>query len=261
MSGYIGNDGSALSGGLNPSGVIAGLNLDAGGNLKTVASGSPAETPVNFNQVNGAAFSNTNPLFVDLVRVLGAALSAANPVFVSQSLGGAVLSATNPEPNISNIQQLIMNGQGFSATTGKVAAAANMAAQFWVPSSSTKNVLIWSARTAYANANQSGQLTLLSAQDANITGAGNTNDSANFANLKAGGSAAASGATLIHNGGIAATSGTPLDFFGTSLSQGVELLSPGMFILIPAGVAAGLGIYEATTAAGSWSATLRWCEY
>ena len=197
MSGYIGNDGSALAGGLNPSGVIQGMALDALGNLG----------------------------------------------------------------NISNVQRLILSGQGFTATTGKVTAAANMAAQFWVPNTSTKNVLLWSVRSGYSNANQSAQLAYLTAQDANITGAGNTNDSANFLNLKAGGAASASGATLIHNGGIATTSGTPLDFVPTPFTGDTEYLSPGMFLLIPAGVAAGLAIYQVTTATGSWSATFRWCEY
>ena len=232
MSGYIGNDGSQLAGGLNPSGVIQGLQVDAQGRL-----------------------------LLDIQTVLGAALSATNPLFVAQSQNGAVLSATNPEINISNIQQLILNGQGFSATTSKVTAAANMAAQFWVPSSSTKNVLIWSARSGYSNANQNAQFTYLTAQDANITGAGSTNDSANFLNLKAGGSASASGATLIHNGSIASTSGTPLDFVPTPFTGATEYLSPGMFILIPAGVAAGIAIYQATTATGFWSATFRYCEY
>ncbi len=232
MSGYIGNDGSALAGGLNPSGVIQGLAIDAQGRL-----------------------------LLDIQAVLGAALSASNPLFVAQSQNGAVLSATNPEVNISNIQQLIVNGQGFTATTGKVAAAANMAAQFWVPSTSTKNVLLWSMRSGYSNANQSAQLAYLTAQDANITGAGSTNDSANFLNLKAGGAAPASGATLIHNGGIASASGTPLDFVPTPFTADTEYLSPGMFLLIPAGIAAGLAIYQVTTATGSWSATFRWCEY
>ncbi len=35
MSGYIGSDGSSLAGALTPGGVVASLNLDAQGNLKT----------------------------------------------------------------------------------------------------------------------------------------------------------------------------------------------------------------------------------
>jgi hypothetical protein len=178
-----------------------------------------------------------------------------------QILGSSVLSATNPEPNISNIQQMILSGQGYSATTGKVASAANMAGQFWVPNTSAKNVLIWSVRTSYSNANQTEQLQYLTTQDATLTGAGSVNDSANFLNLKGGGGAAASGATLIHNGGIGSATGTPLDFFDTPLTGGIELLAPGMFILIPAGTAGGIAVYSVTTAAGSWSFTVRFCEY
>ena len=276
MSGFLGNDGSALAGGLNPSGVVAGLNLDGSGNLKTVAAGSPSETPVNLNQINGAALANTNPLFIDLVRLLGAALSAANPLpaqlsqggavlaasnplFVAQSQNGAVLSATNPEINISNIQQLILNGQAFNFSTGKVAAAANMAGQFWVPASSSKNVLIWSVRTGYSNANQMEQFDYITAQDTNITAG--TNASANALNLKGGGAAPASGATLYYNGGVAGPSGTPLDFLPTPFTTNVELLSSGMFLLIPAGTAGGIAVYSVTTATGSWSFTVRTVEF
>jgi len=196
MSGFLGSDGSALIGGLNPLGIVRGVEVDTLGNVGT----------------------------------------------------------------ISNIQSLLFAGQAFNASTGKVAAAVNMAAQFWVPASSTKNVLIWSVRSGYSNANQSAQLGYITAQDTNITGTG-TNDSANFLNLKAGGAAAASGATLFHNGGVAGPSGTPLDFLPTPFTQNVEMLSPDMFLLIPAGTAGGIAVYQVTTATGSWVFTVRFVEF
>ena len=195
MTGFMGSDGSALAGGLNPSGIIQGLQVSSLGDLST----------------------------------------------------------------LTNIQRLILAGQGFSVSTGKVTAAANMAGQFWVPSSSTKNVLIWSVRNGYSNANQSAQLAYITAQDTNITAG--TNDSANVLNLKAGGPAPISGMTLFHAGGVVGPSGTPLDFVPTPFTADTEYLSPGMFILIPAGVAAGLAIYQVTTAAGGWSFTVRFVEF
>ncbi len=260
--------GSNLIGGVNvvDSGGSNKLAVDASGRLTLIPNSS-----VNVAQLNGVTpqldGGSSNRLGVSLYGKNAAAgdtpflLDSGGRLNVIQTIGGSAISATNAEPNISNIQQLILNAQGFTATTGKIAAAANMAAQFWVPNTSTKNVLIWSVRSGYSNANQSAQFTYLTAQDANITGAGSTNDSANFLNLKAGGAAAASGATLIHNGGIASTSGTPLDFVPTPLNAVTEYLSAGMFILIPAGTAAGLAIYQATTAAGSWSMTVRWVEF
>ena len=239
MSGFLGSDGSALAGGLNPSGVAQGLSVDATGKLNVNASVSSG--PTNITQINGAT------------------LSASNPLFVAQSQNGAVLSATNPEINISNIQQLILNGAAFNYSTGKIAAAVNMAGQFWVPASSSKNVLIWSVRTGYSNANQSEQFDYITAQDTNITAG--TNASANVLNLKGGGAAPASGATLYYNGGVAGPSGTPLDFLPTPFTTNVELLSPGMFLLIPAGTAGGIAVYSVTTATGSWVFTVRTVEF
>ena len=59
MSGYIGNDGSALAGGLNPSNVVQGIAVDAQGRLITT------------NFVAGQAISNANPYpSADTIRLL-----------------------------------------------------------------------------------------------------------------------------------------------------------------------------------------------
>src|SRR5579872_2360127 len=109
MSGFTGNDGSELAGGLTPGGAIKALSVDNAGNLNVNASVSSGPT--------------------NITQVLGAALSASNPLFVAQSQNGAVLADTNPEINISNIQQMILNGKGFSCSTGKITAAANQAVE------------------------------------------------------------------------------------------------------------------------------------
>src|SRR5579859_913898 len=60
MSGFTGNDGSALAGGLNPSGAVKALSVDASGNLNVNASVSSG--PTNITQINSAAVSATNGL-------------------------------------------------------------------------------------------------------------------------------------------------------------------------------------------------------
>lgn len=60
MSGFTGNDGSELAGGLTPSGTIKGLSVDNAGNLNVNASVSSG--PTNITQINSAAVSATNGL-------------------------------------------------------------------------------------------------------------------------------------------------------------------------------------------------------
>ena len=60
MSGFTGNDGSGLVGGLNPSGQVKALSVDNAGNLNVNASVSSG--PTNITQINSAAVSATNGL-------------------------------------------------------------------------------------------------------------------------------------------------------------------------------------------------------
>src|SRR2546421_1500845 len=63
MTSFMGPDGSSLSGGLNPSGIINGMNLDAAGNLKVSPGGNPVTNPaITQDQIrawiaNGQGFS------------------------------------------------------------------------------------------------------------------------------------------------------------------------------------------------------------
>ena len=79
MSGYVGNDGSALAGGLNPSSVVQGLAVDAAGRLLTA------------NYIGGAAVGNTNPYpSADQIRLMilaGMGYSATTGVLSSATNG------------------------------------------------------------------------------------------------------------------------------------------------------------------------------
>ncbi len=229
----------------------------SGGRMLTTESNS-ASILADLATLAGAIASNR--MQTDISRVLGATLSASNPLFVAQSQNGAVLSDTNPEVNISNIQQMILGGKAFNCSTGLVTAAANQAAEWFADGTQTKNVLIWSVRVMYSNASQISQLQYITAKDATLTGAGVTHDIGNAINLKAGGAAPQSGVTMDHN--VAATpTGTALDEVLTPSTQVFEMLSPGMFIYIPALQAGGIAVYTATTASGKWSVTVRWVEF
>ena len=345
MSGFTGNDGSELAGGLTPGGAIKALSVDNAGNLNVNASVSSG--PTNITQINGAAASATNglpvsgnnsgalaviavdgsgrlvlvpntsfnlaqiggvapgldntneqrvslygknaaagdtPLLldaaghllpdvidrwarqlgqVDIARTLGAAISASNPLFVAQSQNGAVLADTNPEINISNIQQMILNGKGFSCSTGKIAAAANMAGSWFSPNTSTKNKLIYSIRMFYSNANQINEARLITADDANITAG--TSVIGQAVNQKVGGAApeavdAMHYASAVTAPAIAAAT-EPYDLAEIQAALLLEVVQAGSFIYIPAGTAGGIACYSATTASGSWAMTVKWVEY
>src|SRR5579859_5431822 len=145
--------------------------------------------------------------------------------YVIQTIGGNILSATNAEPNISNIQQFILNGTSWSASTGIVSAVASQAGQWFVTSGNTKNILIYSVRLTYTNANQYAQFQYITASDAVITGAGTTSVSSAL-NLKGGGAAPASTWSMNYNAAGTAT-GNPLDFLSLALNQTVEFVTPG----------------------------------
>ena len=295
MSGFTWNDGSELAGGLTPGGAIKALSVDNAGNLNVNASVSSG--PTNITQINGAAASASNGLpvsgnnsgalaviavdgsghllpdvvdrwarqlgQVDIARVLGAAISASNPLFVAQSQNGAVLADTNPEINISNIQQMILNGKGFSCSTGKIAAAANLAGSWFSPNTSAKNKIIWSVRMFYSNANQANEARLITADDANITAG--TSVIGQAINLKVGGSApeavnAMHYASAVTAPAIAAAT-EPFDLGEIQAALFLEVIPAGGFIYIPAGTAGGIACYSSTTASGSWAMTVRWVEF
>lgn len=197
---------------------------------------------------------------VVLVDVNGNPLvSSSNPLAVSQIVNGAPISATNPEINIANFQAMILSGQAFNATTGKVAAAANMAGQVFFPGTNPKNILIWSIRMTYTNANQPASLQAITAADSNISGAGSA--AMTVSNLMESGGGSGASPTANYNGGIASASGTALDVTNVQNSTTAEFLSNGGFIYLAKQTAGGIAIYVPTTAAGSWAMTVRWVEF
>lgn len=199
MSGFLGSDGSALIGGLNPLNIVRGVAVDTLGNVGT----------------------------------------------------------------ISNIQQLILNGQGFSAATGKLATATNAnlvvgGLGIFNPANSLKSLLIYSLRVSVGNAGTcQSNLTTVDPAFGNALSAVNT---------KAG-SAIASVAALSSSANGVAAAVTPIgsmfDSFLSNTNVMLELLDNGTFILLPAGVSSnGLAVYPFVAAAGnSFMTTARWVEF
>ncbi len=204
MTSFMGPDGSSLSGGLNPSGIINGMNLDAAGNLKV-------------------------------------------------SPGGNLV--TNPAITEDQIRAWIANGQGFSASTGVLNSAAgtnNYALSVFNPSTSGKNILIYSIQVA----NGSGAMTALLQRV--------TADPAFTAvtplNAKLGGSASAIAGHVSQATSNQTLSGT-YDQVITIASTTMELLTNGAAILLPNGSSEGLVQYIQTYSAAINSILARWIEF
>jgi len=231
----------------NSASILADLATLAG----AISAGRMLTTPTSNQSVN-------------LAQVLGSAMSASNPAFFAQTVGGAVLADANPEPNISNIQQMILNGKSFSCSTDFVTAAAGMAGEFFIPNTNAKNIIIWSVRLAYTNATQFAYTRYITGVDTNIDTAG-TSVIGNVLNMKGGGAAPASGATFKYNSGVAvpsiSASSLPIGADNTAQNSSNEIFAPGEFRYIPPSTAGGIAVYHNTTAAGKWSMTVRWTEF
>ncbi len=234
--------------GRTSSGVLVPVQVDANGSLLLGNAGAL------IGQVRLEDGSSTTLAKVDSNLAL----------WVAQTLGGAVLSDTNPEPNISNIQQMILNGKSFSCSTDFVTAAAGMAGEFFIPNTNAKNIIIWSVRLAYTNATQFAYTRYITGVDTNIDTAG-TSVIGNVLNMKGGGAAPASGATFKYNSGVAvpsiSASSLPIGADNTAQNSSNEIFAPGEFRYIPPSTAGGIAVYHNTTAAGKWSMTVRWTEF
>lgn len=259
MSSFTGNDGSGLVGGLNPSGQVKALSVDASGNLNvnaTVNSG-----PTNLTQINSAAVSASNGLPVsgnnggslvvldvdssgrliigNLVQIGGTA-----PAIETQSgLAGAFITE-------DQIRNLIIAGKGYSVSTQKQTGfAGNGGFQFYNPSNGTKNILILSIQVGNA-ANVMFEMRKISADQSLLTGW--TNQALTPTNL--GASAVAS--TAVCGYSTTTVTGTFTGNYVRALTLNsnseAEMLANGECIWLPAGAGslAGVCLTWAETAVG-----------
>jgi hypothetical protein len=265
--GFTGNDGSALAGGLNPSGVVKALSVDASGNLNVNASVSSG--PTNITQISSANVGATNGLPVSgnnsgsLVVIgvdgSGRLILVPNTAFNVGQWNGSAPGAGNPVITEDQIRAYTIAGNAYSATTGKLVApgSATLGFQLFNPANNTKNILIYSLIIANVGAGLH-QMYKTSANVNTITGwsdvaATITNNGANAAAS----TAVASYSNVNVTGGLL---GTARELTGNSANAPVEVLTNGECIWLPAGVGAiaGIAVYFNATGANAWGIT---CEY
>lgn len=213
------------------------LALESGGNLATI--------------VTNTATPNVSDRWarqlgqVDLARVLGAAMAPSNPAIVE-----------------NNIQNWVRSGNGYSASTGKLASATNGnltvgGLSIFNPAASGKNILIYRilvhvSVAAYTQAN----LTTVDPAFSNTV---------TPQNIKAGGAGSAASVTSSANGVTASVTVSGNIFGEAVVSSSVptmELLTNGATILLPAGSANGVAIFPTLGTAGTaWAITAQWIEF
>jgi hypothetical protein len=246
------------------------ITANAGTNLNTSAlavesGGHLASLDTHLPSPGQAAMAASVPVVIasnqTAVPVSGT-VTTSPPANASTNLtqvNGTALSSSNGVPVLQTIQQFILDGKAYTCSTGKITAAANQAMSWFSANTSTKNKIVFSIRMTYGNSTQSIQRSYLTTDDANITAG--TSCISNALNLKGGGSGPEAATAMHYNSGVATVAGTFVELDSNPTNNIIELLAPGTYISIPAGTAGGVGVYQSTTAAGSWAVTVIWVEF
>ena len=283
MSGFTGNDGSELAGGLNPSGQVKALSVDASGNLNVNASVSSG--PTNITQLNGHTISDASSDGAALTSTLLTALGAYNGATIdrlihdlkrlSVSMYGKnaaagdtpiLLDAAGQMTVEQFIQYQIQLGHGFAVTTGQVATGASAAfvGLELLANAIAKNVLVYrcgvigqGATTdirlyqGFANTSDTNLTTNLAASVVNIGGVSG--------NVSALSSVIGSPAATTQTAGFV---GSQRGNFGAAANVFLELLQNGSFLFIPKSVAGFLAAYQKVPTNGNTAGiTAEWIEW
>ncbi len=120
MTSFMGPDGSSLSGGLNPSGIINGMNLDAAGNLKVSPGGNPVTNPaITEDQIrawitNGQGFSASTGILNSAAGTNNYPLSVFNPNNSGESILLYSIQVSNGSGGMTALLQLVTSNPAFA---------------------------------------------------------------------------------------------------------------------------------------------------
>ncbi len=283
MTGYIGNDGSELAGGLNPSGQVQGLSVDNTGKLNVNASVSSG--PTNITQINGAAVSRTNglpisgdngtTLVVLPVEALNSLLKASlygkvtnpgdTPLLLDASgrlqtanyINGQPIGVGTPYPSADQSRWAAVNDKAFLVNIGRLTVTAQTTSGYplsiFNPAVSGKDIVIYSIRVQ-ANGGATENRLALTTVDPAYASAGSAQ------NLKAG-SATASVASVTYDTAVHAMPASFLDDAQVANNTPFEFIPAGSGIYLPKGSANGLTIWSSPNSAGTSLVTVRYIEY
>jgi hypothetical protein len=282
MPEFLNPDGSGLVGAINPSGVGQALQMDASGNLKVTGGGggggsnasvgsNGAAIPTSSTLVAGSDGANLQPLLVEsasnpnlrsaiysganklAIDALGRLTLAPNQAVNIAQWNGAAPSLSNPVIDQDQIRGWILNGQGFSATTGKLTAGGSAITgglSVFNPAASGKTLLIYSIKFMIGS-NNYNQINLTTADPALGT-------AVSAVNMKAG-SSNASVASCSSANTTVTPAGTMVDMTSSGTNFNMQALSNGQVFVIPAGN--GLCFYSNVAASAAWYVAFAWIEF
>lgn len=277
MTGFTGNDGSGLVGGLNPSGVVKALSVDASGNLNVNASVSSGPTNItqvsstNVGATNGLPVSGNNggSLVVIGVDSSGRLILVPNTAFNLAQIGGqntlvetlgAMAGAMITEDVIRNFT---LAGKAFSATTTKNLApgAVTLGFQLFNPANSGKTLLIYSLLILSAAAGIH-DIRMTTADVSSIAGWSGNNVAVTPVNNKGGGAASVATCGYSNTSITGGLLGSSRETTACTANSPVETLTNGECILLPSSASInGLAVYFNATGSNNWAITAEYLEF
>ena len=250
MSGFTNADGSTLVGG-QKSGTSQGqaLQVDTSGNLlvNVAVGGGGSGSTVNIADPTTPA----NKLAVDASGKIGVNNFPATQSINLSQVNGAAHSVNNPVITEDQLRAWIVNGQGFTATTGKLTAGSAITGGLSVfnPNASGKTLIILSLSYIIGN-NSFNQVNLTTSDPALGTSVSATNNKA--------ASATASVASCSSSNTNVTPAGTLNMSIGSASNAFTQALANGNVLVIPPNN--GIAFYSNLSGTNSWAVTLSWVE-
>jgi hypothetical protein len=247
MSGFTNADGSTLVGG-QKSGTGQALQVDSAGNLLVnVAVGGGGGSTVTIADPTTPA----NKLAVDASGKIGVNNFPSTQAINLSQVNGTAHSVNNPVITEDQVRAWMLNGQGFSATTGKLTAGGAITGGLSVfnPNASGKTLVILSLSYIIGN-NSFNQANLTTSDPALGTGVSATNNKA--------GSATASVTSCSSANTTVTPAGTLSMSIGSASNAFTQALANGNLLIIPPNN--GIAFYSNLSGSNSWSVTLSWME-
>jgi hypothetical protein len=230
--------------------------------------GTPTGTPVGSVAVPGHANGDLTALRGANASTDGNGNETAAVAAVIENatpLGQSTMGSSSPVviasdqstiPIESMIQKAIRTGTAWSATTGKVnsgAALNSVPFSFFLPSSSTKNVYIYSLEFL-CGATVNADLRLTTTDPAWGTALTPIND-------KSGGGAIGSTLTITTTNTAQTVAGTPWRAPSALANVLCEVFPTNLGRLLSAGVAGGIELWMNISSTQTYAVTVRWIEY
>jgi hypothetical protein len=251
MSGFTNADGSTLVGALKSGNQGQALQVDASGNLLVNVAvgggGGGGGSTVNIADPSTPA----NKMAIDASGKIGINNFPTEQAVNLNQVNGAAHSVNNPVITEDQIRAWIANGQGFSATTGKLTAGGSITGGLSIfnPVASGKTLIVFSILYIIGN-NSFNQLNLTSSDPALGT-------SVPAVNNKAGSATSSVTSCSLANTNVT-PAGTNVASFGSTSNTFTQVLLNGNVFAVPPGN--GIAFYSNVSGTNSWAASITWIE-